>query len=192
MADDELSMIEHALTQRIWVPTDEESRLAGALFQRRKRLETEVVEDPAGLPKPTDGRGLFLTQHVSVCSRLARELTEEVLPLWRDRLSGSPMLRLVERYARACEEARPYSERLLATWRTSPPEEPAAELIAREAQRLRMPLDDAEHNTRYWLAAQWEEEQLTKEETKTVDAALHRVGQIGTLLWAAGSGDISY
>ncbi|MFC4512170.1 hypothetical protein [Streptomyces ehimensis] len=38
----------------------------------------------------------------------------------------------------------------------------------------------------------WENSPVPEEETKTVQAALHRVGTIGTVIWAAGSGDTSY
>ncbi|MFF4408535.1 hypothetical protein ACFY1P_21775 [Streptomyces sp. NPDC001407] len=142
MANEELKTIEHALTQGMWAPSEEEIRLASALFVRRKRLEGELREQPSAAQS---ARERLLAQTIAECAGMARELTGEVLPLWRDRLSGSPMLRLVEMYADVCEE----------TWR-------------------------------------WENSPVPEDEAKAAEAILHRVGTIGTVIWAAGSGDISY
>ncbi|MEV4502623.1 hypothetical protein [Streptomyces klenkii] len=142
MANEELKTIEHALTQGMWAPSEEEIRLASALFVRRNRLDAEVLEHPSDAQNRRD---LIFVQGIAVCAGMARELTGEVLPLWRDRLSGSPMLRLVEMYADACEEI-----------------------------------------------LRWEDSPVPEEETKTVQSALHRIGTIGTVIWAAGSGDIAY
>ncbi|WP_449475215.1 hypothetical protein [Streptomyces abikoensis] len=192
MADEELISIERDLTQGRWTPSEDEKSLGGALFARKQRVESEAQQHPADMPNPKDEWDLFLTQAVTARARLARELSEELLPVWRDRLSDSPMLRLVEKFTTVCEKITPFSDRLLDAWRTSPPPPPTPETVASEAQRLRVSLPEAEENTRYFDARRWEEQQLTKEEHAQVNALLHRAGTIATMIYAASTGEIGY
>lgn len=175
---DEIAAVERALVRGEWVPGQEECALGGALFECRDRL----VENPSPADMPSSERGLWLTQTLVVQALLVCELTDEVLPRWRERLAGSPMVHLVQAYGDAAQPVLPYAARLLAAWQASPPPAPAADLVAGEA----------EQDTRFWDAHHWEEAQLSPAERAEIELALHRCGDIATVIYAAVTGQTDY
>ncbi|WP_370424357.1 hypothetical protein AB8O64_37005 (plasmid) [Streptomyces sp. QH1-20] len=185
---DEIVAIERALVRGEWVPDQEERALGGAVLECRDRL----VEEPSPADMPPSERGLWLTQSLMLQALLVRELTDGLLPQWQDRLVSSPMLHLVQAYADAIQPVLPYAARLLAAWQASPPPTPAPDLVAREAERLRVSAVEAEQNTRFWDAHHWEEAQVAGAERAEIELALHRCGDIATVIYAAVTGQTDY
>ncbi|MEW2577783.1 hypothetical protein [Streptomyces syringium] len=185
---DEIAAVERALVQGEWTPVHEECALGGALFECRDRL----VENPSPADMPHSERGLWLTQTLVVHALLVRELTDEVLPRWQDRLAGSPMVHLVQAYADAVQPVLPYAARLLAAWQAWPPPAPAADLVAGEAERLCVSAAEAEQDTWFWDVRHWEAAQISAAERSAIELALHRCGDIATVIYAAVTGQTDY
>ncbi|MGI5532542.1 hypothetical protein ACQEVX_35775 [Streptomyces syringium] len=186
---DETVAIERALVRGEWVPDQEERALGGAVLECRDRLVKEL--SPADMLPPNE-RGLWLTQSLMLQALLVRELTDELLPQWQNRLADSPMLHLVQAYADAIQPVLTYAARLLSAWQASPPPAPAADLVAREAERLRVSATEAEQNTRFWDVHHWEATQVPAAERAEIELALHRCGDIATVIYAAVTGQTDY
>lgn len=190
VADDALMEIRNALTQGDWVPSAEEKAFGSALLFRHGRLQQEP--DPANMPQitPDDPQRPWLTQGLSLYTRLAQEVTNELLPLWRGPLAESPMLSLVIAYVDALWPMAPYAARLLTSWTFTPPPPPPWEDVQRMASDLCIPLPEAERRLRRAAAVRWEESQLSFEEWDDLERLNERAKAVGALLGAAVSGDV--
>ncbi|MFG2205721.1 hypothetical protein [Streptomyces sp. NPDC048638] len=167
MMNDRLSEIERSFALRTWVPTQDEIALGEAFRWCHDSLEADPL--PAAMPPLSGAGGRWLTQRLVCEERLVREVTQ-ILPSWRKRLSGTPMLHLVETYTSAGRALAPYARRLLTAWESAPPADPPAHLVETEARRLSIDPREADGILRYHAARRWERQQLSERERELLDA----------------------
>lgn len=183
-----VSDIARALTSGAWVPSADEQRLAQGFLARGRRLMEERM--PADMPLRDRGEP-WLTQVLVLEARLCDEVESELLPVWRDRLSGSPVLELVDAYRAGGAALVPHGKRLLAAWRTDPPAKPTAGDLAEEASR--QGTADAAARVYGERVRRWEETVVPgRERVQHLDPALGRLSAVQAVLSAVGTGDISY
>jgi hypothetical protein len=189
VADDALMEIRNALSCGAWVPSPEEKAFGSALLFRHGRLQQEP--DPADMPAITaeDPQRPWLTQGLSLYTRLAQEVTSELLPLWRRPLADSPMLSLVIAYVDALWPMTPFAARMLTAWTFSPPAPPSWPDVQRTADQYCVSPREAERRLRRAAAVRWEESQLSVEEWDEIGRLNDRAKAVGTLLGAAVAGD---
>ena len=119
MDESDIALLARRLAAGEWVPSAEELALGRALVLRSSRLEQEL--QPAGMPLVLGTDALWLTQVLAGQCALVREVGEELLPVWRERLRGSAMLGLVEAYIEALRPLAPFARRLQDAWERRPP-----------------------------------------------------------------------
>ncbi|MFC1413354.1 hypothetical protein ACEZCY_30970 [Streptacidiphilus sp. N1-12] len=183
MDRDRLSAIEHALVTLEWAPSHEEAAFGAALLYRRDRLEG--AGPPGGLPPSGGPEPLWLTQVLSVQADLVRELDQELLPLWRERLGASPMLVLVDAYVEAVRPLLPVAARLVAAWRDAPATAPTGAEVLRWAADHSVSPEEAAVRLNCEALLLWEDRQLTEQEMTRVACWQHRVVRVGAVLEAA-------
>ncbi|MDX3224484.1 hypothetical protein [Streptomyces sp. ME19-01-6] len=186
---DRLSEIARSLNRLQWLPTAEETELGNAFFRHLKTIEEEPQPDfPRGL-KQSDR---LHTEHLAVLARSVEKVRDELLPAWKYRLDGSPMIELVEHYVRGAQPLLPHAERLLANWRDAILPALTADEIAYEAKRLNISPEEGEANLRYWQAAHWEEEHAPRALWDELQPAWSYLWAVESTMTAALTGDTEY
>jgi len=176
-----------ALAQRLasgnWVPSAEELALGRALVLRSSRLEEEL--QPTGMPLVLGGDALWLTQVLAGQTALVREVSDELLPVWRGRLRGSAMLSLVEAYIDALRPLAPFARRLREAWERRPPATPDRTRVARYAAARRLSLVAAREQLWRDTVRRWEDHQLSAFEDDEVAQWEQQAMLLGAVLSAA-------
>lgn len=180
MEEMDVEAVARCLAVGAWVPSAEECALGQALVLRTARLETEL--QPADMPPSVSPGSIWLTQVLAGQSALVREVGEELLPVWRRRLSGSPMVALVESYIDSLRPLEAYARRMRKSWTSSPPTMPGPERITRYAYAHRVSAEQAGRELWQTTVQRWEDGQLTSYEDDVVAACEQRAMLVGVAL----------
>lgn len=187
MEDADVEAVARRLVSGGWLPNADELALGQALVLRTARLEEELR--PADMPPTEDQEPLWLTQVLVGQSALVQEVTEELLPVWRRRLAGSPMLDLVGAYVEALRPLQGYALRMLGAWSRRPPARPDPGRIARYAVSRGVSPDRAGAELWHTAVRRWEDGQLSAFEDDDVAVCEQRAMLVGAVLSMAVSLD---
>ncbi|AKH83967.1 hypothetical protein AA958_19245 [Streptomyces sp. CNQ-509] len=185
---DRLSEIAWSLNRREWQPTDEEIELASAFFEVLVKAQRAVPDFPRGV----DHGDRLYTESFAVLARRVEAVQAELLPAWRHRLDGSPMVELVELYAGAAQPLLPHAERLLTAWASTSFTEPTAREIADEARRLNITATQGEAHLAYLNASAWEEELFPPAILNDLLRIWDRLLAVAATMTAAVTGDTDF
>jgi hypothetical protein len=186
---DRLGEIARSLNRCWWLPTVEEVEFGGAFFRLRRGVE----EDPdSGFPRGLASWNCLRTEVFTALARTVRAVQEDLLPSWRHRLDGSPMVELVDLYVSAGRPILPHAEQLMAAWRDVSLPEPSAEEIAYEARRLNVTPEEGEVNLRFFNAHRWEQATVPRSLWDGLLPVSARLGAIQSTMMAAVTGDTEY
>ncbi|MCY0932459.1 hypothetical protein OTB20_41250 [Streptomyces sp. H27-H1] len=107
--DDRAHEVEKQLMRRDWVPTDDEKVLGAEILSGLRLLRAEVgtTLDQWGAPLPRDTAEALIVEIV-----MMTRIETELLPAWRQRLEGSPMLALIDVYLDCARVLQPYAQAL--------------------------------------------------------------------------------
>ncbi|MFI6283100.1 hypothetical protein [Streptomyces sp. NPDC050988] len=189
VTSDRLSEIARSLNRLHWQPTADEVAFGSAFFERMKEAEEE---QRSAFPRGTNWWDRLHTESFATLARVVAMVQDELLPVWRERLTGSPMVELAELYVSAAEPLLPHAERLVAAWGNAAPPSPTADEIAREAGRLNLSAGLAERRIRFENASHWEEEGNPHGLWDDLRPAWANVSAVRSTMMAAVTGDTDY
>ncbi|MET9658148.1 hypothetical protein [Streptomyces sp. NPDC006510] len=185
---DRLSAIARSLNLTEWEPTPDEVTFGRAFFRRTDELEEPSLAFPRG---PEQGNHLH-TEAFDATARKVALVQDELLPAWRERLAGSPMVELAELYVSAAAPLLPHAQRLLTAWRGVALPSPTAEDIARTAARRRISAEQAALLLRFENAAQWEKDTNPRDLWTGLLPVWANIGSVLSTMTAAITRDTYY
>lgn len=189
VASDRMSEIARSLNRQLWQPTAAEVAFGASFFQRLK----EVEEEPrSAFPRGTSWWDHLHTENFDMLARVVAMVQDELLPAGRKQLADSPMTELAELYVSAAEPLLPHARRLVAAWHDAALPSPAADEIARTAERLNVSAEQAEDRLRYENASHWEKETNPRGLWDELRPTWAHVAAVRSTMKAAVTGDTDY